>query len=229
MFALPTAVFPWLFKTIFQIPGLDIAKKAVDRVDAHAETSIKKYLAFVEADYNGALQRPTLFTKLLAAKEEGSLTETELTREAMAYSIAGTDTTAITFSYLIWLVAQRPDLQARIQEELRDAVLDNQTLKANTFLEHLIDEILRLYGAAPGPLHRTVPAGGAKMGDFFIPGNLTVSTQGWTLHRDPQVFEDPESFNPDRWKEPTQAMKDSFMPWGGGARCKLLTVKSLAS
>ena len=117
-------------------------------------------------------------------------------------------------------MAQRPELQEEIFNELHSAPIDNQVLKGIPFLENLIDETLRLYGAAPGMLPREVPRGGANFGQYYIPGGVTVLTQAWTLHRDADVYLDPESFHPYRWEESTQAMRDSFMPFGAGARSK---------
>lgn len=47
-----------------------------------------------------------------------------------------------------------------------------------------------------------------------------MSTQCWSLHRHPGAFPDPEAFLPERWEKPTKAMKDIYMPFGGGSRSK---------
>lgn len=58
------------------------------------------------------------------------------------------------------------------------------------------------------------------LGGHFVPEGSTVSTQAYTLHRDPAVFLDPQIFWPQRWESPNQEMKDAFMPYGGGTRGK---------
>lgn len=58
------------------------------------------------------------------------------------------------------------------------------------------------------------------LGGRFIPEGSTVSTQAYTLHREPSVFTDPYTFRPERWESPSQEMKDAFMPFGGGTRGK---------
>ncbi len=85
-------------------------------------------------------------------------------------------------------------------------------------MNKVIDETLRLYSAAPGSLPRIVPAGGAILGGYHIPGGTTVSTQAYTFHRNPKIFPNPESFDPDRWTDPSREMRDAFMPWGAGSR-----------
>lgn len=71
-----------------------------------------------------------------------------------------------------------------------------------------------------GGLPRTVPKDGRVLGGHFIPGGFTASTQAYTLHRDPSIFREPLQWNPDRWLQPSQEMKDAYMPYGGGTRGK---------
>ena len=59
-------------------------------------------------------------------------------------------------------------------------------------LHAVIEETLRLYGAAPTPLPRVVPTGGIQLGGYHLPAGTDVATQSWTLHRDPENFSNPE-------------------------------------
>lgn len=58
-------------------------------------------------------------------------------------------------------------------------------------LNAIIEETMRLYGAAPGMLPRVVPAGGVDMGGYFISQGSTVTTHAYSMHRDPEMFPDP--------------------------------------
>jgi cytochrome P450 len=95
-----------------------------------------------------------------------------------------------------------------------------EDLRHVPYLDHVIDETLRRFSTAPAGLPREVPEGGAELCGFHIPAGYTVTTQNYTLHRNPIAFPDPEKFDPSRWESLTQAMKDSFMPFGGGSRSK---------
>ena len=63
-----------------------------------------------------------------------------------------------------------------------------------------------MYGAVSSVLERVVPAAKdasadaslAVMGHLLPPGTI-VGTQAWSMHRDPDVFAFPDSFDPDRW------------------------------
>lgn len=117
----------------------------------------------------------------------------QVRNEATNFIVAGSDTTAVTLTYLVWAVLKRPQLRAALEEEV-DALspeLLPEELQQAPLMNSIIDEALRLYGAAPGPLPRTVPEGGATLGDHFIPAGTTVTTHAYTLHRDPDIFLDP--------------------------------------
>lgn len=137
-----------------------------------------------------------LFGTMLAeceSSEKSDLTEDKVQDEAGNLIIAGSDTTSITLTYLVWAVLKRPDLQARLEEELAGVGdgFDDAALEKLPLLNAVIDETLRLYGAAPGNLPRSAPASGATLGGFFIPGGTVVETQAYTLHRRPDIYPDP--------------------------------------
>lgn len=98
--------------------------------------------------------------------------------------------------------------------------LDYDQVKALPYLSQVIEETLRLYAAIPFGLPRYVPEGGATLAGRYIPGGMTVSAQAYSMHRNPSVFPEPLKFDPSRWEKPTQEMKDSFVPFGGGSRSK---------
>ena len=114
--------------------------------------------------------------------------------EATALIVAGTDTTAVTLTYLVWAVLSSAAVHKALNEEL-EGLTEGYTdadLEALSYLTAVIDETLRLYGAAPGGLPRTVPEGGRILNGYFFPEGSTVTTQAYTLHRDPSLFPNPD-------------------------------------
>ncbi|KAJ4180512.1 hypothetical protein NW767_014376 [Fusarium falciforme] len=160
-----------------------------------------------------------LFSKLFAAGEDG-LSDDEIRCEAQAYIVAGSDTTATSLTYLVWAVCRDMKVKQALLSELMSLPEDfgDSDLRQLPYLNAVIDETLRIHNAAPSGLPRVVPAGGSTLAGYFIPGDTIVSTQSWTLHRDPLVFPRPELFDPSRWLEATKAMRDRAMPFGGGSR-----------
>ena len=135
-----------------------------------------------------------IFANIVNEAEKGEyLDELDVILEATGLIVAGSDTTAVSLTYLTWAVLSQPALQTALQEEVAALPEDfgDQALEELPILNAVIAETLRLYGAAPGGLPRAVPPEGAYVGGYFCPGGTTVSTQAYTLHRDPRIFEDP--------------------------------------
>jgi cytochrome P450 len=139
-----------------------------------------------------------VFSTILAEAEndDSALSPTDVNREAGNFIVAGSDTTAITLTYLIWAVLKQPAMQKALEDEvcvLKPEFLDTD-LEALPLLNAVIEETLRLYGAAPASLLRTTPPEGATLGGYFVPGGTTVSTQAYTIHRDSSLFPDPDRY-----------------------------------
>ncbi|OJD30513.1 cytochrome p450 [Diplodia corticola] len=176
-----------------------------------------------------------IFTSILAEAEadRASIPDIVLTREARSFILAGSDTTAVTLTFLVWCVLARPRLHGELVEELarakeEAAALDDdvvafsdERLEQLPLLNAVIRETLRLYGAAPGSLPRNPPPGGATVGGVFMPDWVVLSTQSWSLHRDPTIWERPEEFDATRWLKEgglSDEARAAYNPFGGGAR-----------
>ncbi|KAM3425241.1 hypothetical protein BST61_g7193 [Cercospora zeina] len=167
-----------------------------------------------------------LFSKAIADAEKGEkfLTDEEIVIEAGNFIFAGTDTTATTLTYLIWSVLR----DERVQEALEDEVTalsepySDEQLEQLPVLGAVVKETLRLYGAAPAALPRVTPPEGAVLGGYEIPAGTTVATQAWTMHRDANVFTNPEVFDYTRWLDGELASREDvkrvWSPYGAGSR-----------
>lgn len=186
----------------------------------YATESLQRYQRLVEENPEKPL--PTLFTKLFRGEEEEVMTFKEILNSAMTYIVAGTDTTAVAMTYIVWNVCKNPEVRNRLLRELRKLPegYHDHDLQKIPYLSQVVDETLRLNPPAPSALPRIVPPEGATFGGHYLPGGSTVCTQAWSLHMNPEIFPDPERFNPSRWDTPTREMKDSLMPFGGGSRSK---------
>ena len=158
-----------------------------------------------------------------AEKGDGTLTDEDIQTEAGNLIVAGSDTTGITLTYLTWCVLKQPSLQKALEEEVNntDAQLTDSALETLPILNAVIEETLRLYGAAPATLPRLTPPGGATLAGHFIPGGTIVGTQSYSLHRDPTLFPNPDVFDHTRWLPPNELSplaKAVFSPFGAGAR-----------
>lgn len=157
----------------------------------YAAQSIERYKNLISA--NPKDPKPTLFTKLFNAGENG-LTDFEIRLEAGGYITAGSDTAAITLTYLVWAVCKLREVQEKLVAEVASLPEDftDKDLKSLPYLDRVINEALRMYAAVPGALPRAVPQEGALLAGYHLPCGTIVSTQAYSMHRNPDIFPDPE-------------------------------------
>ena len=150
----------------------------------------RKYLDSIKASETSS----NIFSNIAAEVEAGEkLSVDDVHIEASGLIIAGTDTTATTLTYLVWAVLSQPRLQQELEAEVATLNEDfgDTDLEKLPLLNGVIEETLRLYGAAPAGLPRSVPPGGVTIDDQVIPAGTTVTTQAYTFHRDPNLFPQP--------------------------------------
>lgn len=153
--------------------------------------------------------------------KEEALSPAELRGTASAYIVAGSDSTTVTLTHLVWFVCRNPKVKATLLAELRTFPADFTIadLRGLSYLNAVIDEAMRLYSGIQSALPRWVPESGDNMAGYWL---LGACAQAYSMHRNPDVFHNSDVFDPWRWDMPTREMKDSFMPFGSEAQSKFL-------
>lgn len=149
----------------------------------------------------------------------------EVVAEISIMMNAGSDTTAIAMNNVVFWLLKHPACLARLREEI-DAVLDADEViapydkvKHLPYLRACLDESLRITPPTTFGLPRRTPPEGANILGDFIPGDTTVSISAYVAHRDPKIFPDPESYNPDRWLgDKGKDLQPYFISFSAGAR-----------
>lgn len=150
--------------------------------------------------------------------------------ELLDHTLAGFDTSSITLTFLAWELSllHNAQWQERLHEELKGLQpgWDAKEIDALPVLHAALMETLRLHAAIPGNQPRITPAG-ASLGPpehtiKGVPANVRVQAQAWSLHRNAEVFPDPETWNPGRWLDSSAAelkeMQRWFWAFGSGGR-----------
>ena len=162
----------------------------------------------------------------------------EIASEMLDHIYAGHETIAITLTYLMYELSRTPNLQTDLRAEL--ATLDPQltyppaqalpscrALDALPLLDALINETLRRWPAVPGPQARITPKNSRDIcGYSGIPAWVRISASAYSLHRNEEVFPEPEAFMPKRWlvgKGEREEMLRWLFTFGTGARMCLGT------
>lgn len=200
------------------IPFFTRPLQATQNMIRYAEESVARYRNLLDSDPTSV--KWTLFTKVFQSNDKEALTPVELRANASSYIVAGSDSTAVTLTYLVWSVCRDPTVKATLLEELRTLPADYTAshLRDLSYLNYVIDETLRLYSGIQSSLPRYVPDGGDDIVGYWLPGGTSICAQAYSMHRIASVFPNPDTFDPSRWASPTKEMKDSFMPFGNGAR-----------
>jgi cytochrome P450 len=153
------------------------------------------------------------------------LTEDEAIEEAMGLAFAGSGTTATTILYVLYHLS-RPEnrgMQLRLREELLSTGTKYSKISDLKYLSAVIKEAMRLnpslIGTLPRVLTTSIDTDHGETKFLFPPGTL-ISMQNYVHHRDPSVYPDPHTFNPDRWIGISQssAAEKSFTPYSLGPR-----------
>ncbi|PYH91308.1 benzoate 4-monooxygenase cytochrome P450 [Aspergillus ellipticus CBS 707.79] len=134
--------------------------------------------------------------------EERSLAR--LRDESFIVLVGGTETAGATLTFAAYHIIRNRSIYVKLQNELRGAMptptsfLDSSRLEQLPYLTGVINEALRL-GAPALRSARVAPFEALKYKDYVIPPNTPVSTISHFVHRNKEIFPDPETFNPDRW------------------------------
>ena len=188
------------------------------------DAAIYRMIAAREANLAGAPN--DLLTRLIAAKDpEGGagLTPAEVRNEIITIFMAGHETTAVTLTWVWYLLSQHPAQEARLHAEL-DAVLDGRAptaedLPSLPYTRMVIEEAMRLYPPAPGISLRVARKADEICGVRIKAGERIVIAP-WVLHRHRRLWDDPMAFDPERFSPERSAGRPRFayLPFGGGPR-----------
>lgn len=206
----------------------DKAEKSLTSNDIHIEPTVYKHLKFSMLKQVEPSKNPQQVKIDIACETYDQLT-------------AGHETSAVGLTYLFWELSRHPDIQEDLCKELRTLSVPircrptgeaakqlpgAKEIDALPLLQAIIMETLRLHAPIPGTQPRITPAPYSTLvGKYIIPPNVRVSAQAYSLHRNHEVFPEPESWQPRRWlKEQTSTELDEMRRWfwafgSGGRMC----------
>ena len=159
-----------------------------------------------------------LLSILLDAREAGEIADRQIRDELMTMLLAGHDTTALALTYAWYLLADHPEAERRVHEEV-DRVVDGRPTFADvrelTYVRRVLDESLRLYPPVYAMFRQAERD--VELGGYELPARSLVMLPQWAIHRDPRYFDDPEAFRPERWADPDHPTY-AYFPFGAGPR-----------
>jgi cytochrome P450 len=164
-----------------------------------------------------------LLSMLMQARDEETgeaMTEDQLRSEALTFLVAGHETTATALTWTWFLLASHASIRQRVRAEVESVLRDR--LPTAEDVPHLIttrmviEESMRLYPPIWALAREAVEED--EIGGYRIPARSTVVVSPFVTHRDPNYWERPEVFDPDRFtpEQVAQRPKCAYFPFLGG-------------
>ncbi|KAI9302317.1 cytochrome P450, partial [Cunninghamella echinulata] len=169
------------------------------------------------ADANGPNRDMLDF--MLNARDEANegLTDINIRDQIITFLIAGHDTTANTLAWALYEINRHPDVQARLLQEIANAGITHDKLPTVEqisnlkYMHQVIKETLRLYSPVRD-LDKYCKKTCIVPGGYKIPAGTGVSVNVYAMHYNPDIYPDPERFDPDRFS-PEEEQKRSRFAW----------------
>jgi cytochrome P450 len=200
---------PWIIWRRMPRPGY---RKHLKAMDEYLYGIIRERRAAMEAVsslMDSHEQAPKLHKDLLQHLIDAGLSDDLIRDQMLTMLIAGHDTSTALLAWTFGLLGQHPEIHARLVEEVG-------TLEKSPLLDQVIKESLRLYP----PIHignRRV-AREMEFTEGSIPAGERMFYSIYLTHRDPQIWEKPDEFCPERHAHGRKTPPFSYVPFGGGPR-----------
>lgn len=198
-----------------------------DHEFASAVSNLEEVLDEIIADREGTVGDEDdgpmdLLAVLIRARERGEQSRDQLRDELMTMLLAGHDTTALTLTYTWFLLSEHPAVERRVHREIDEVLSGDRPSMEHVpefeYVEWVIEEAMRLYPPVY-TLFRT-PTRPVELAGYPVPEGASVMLPQWAVHRSDRFWDDPETFDPDRWRPERQGDRHRFtyFPFGGGPR-----------
>ncbi|XP_038063822.1 cytochrome P450 3A13-like [Patiria miniata] len=148
----------------------------------------------------------------------------EVVSQCVMFLMAGYETTSACLIFTSYLLASHPDVQEKLAAEVKTVMLGSQSnsvtldlINKMTYLDKVVNESLRLYP----PIARVtrVCTKDTTLQGLNIKKGTRIIAPSWTIHRSPEFWPDPLTFNPDRFSAENDSLNmDAFLSFGDGPR-----------
>ncbi|MEM9057532.1 MAG: cytochrome P450, partial [Pseudomonadota bacterium] len=212
-----------LWQLIFGKPWADVKQPA--RVLDACERIRRQIGRFVDPRLAPDAPRiDDIVSALIDARDADSgegFTREELIDQIGVLFLAGHETTASVMTWIFFILAVRPDVGARMREEIAavagDGPVTFNQVKRLSYVRNVFREALRLY--PPITFIPRVAAEATQIGDYRVKRGAMIMISPWTAHRNAALWDNADRFDPDRFaKARENEARGAFMSFGLGPR-----------
>ena len=205
---------------LLELEGAKEAAKILEDQNLEMCAKADAFLASTEKNAESASTYPVVYALMRDAipKKEGSKSAQETLLLVASETLDNIEAARVgmgtALTYIFHEITTRPAIQSALRAELlmldppfahpagptcAIAAATLRALDALPLLDAVITETLRLRNPVLIPARRVVPAGGAVVDGFFLPGGTEVSASTHTMHMNRDAFPDPGRWDPERW------------------------------
>ncbi|EXK46257.1 hypothetical protein FOMG_04463 [Fusarium oxysporum f. sp. melonis 26406] len=226
-------VFPEWHKTLFRRQMRSKTVSGLTHIRGFANAQLEEKREKVKADDvphpNVAEDFITKFLRV-QAQDPAKITNADISSVCTMNIGAGSDTTSISLTSIIFNLIKHPRVLERLRAEIKEhesqgTISDPiKFVEANQlpYLQAVIKEGLRMHPATGLSLGRVVPSDGATLAGQYFPPGTVVGINAWVAHANTKVFgHDAHVFRPERWLDYPELVKEReayFMTFGQGSR-----------
>ena len=178
----------------------------------------------------GLTGRKDLLHLMMVANEEttvegvSKLSDEEIIDQSVIFLLAGYETSSNTLSLTLYYLAVNPDVQDKLRKEIIEAMESNakkplyDVAQSIEYLDCVIMEAQRQ--CPPFAQVNRECSEDYDLNGIHIPAGMEIVIPIYVLHHDPDAWQDPEKFDPERFRGPAKDARHAFqfLPFGAGPR-----------
>ncbi|XP_064639769.1 sterol 26-hydroxylase, mitochondrial-like [Lineus longissimus] len=203
------------------LPSWTKHEQAWDNIYAIGKQMVEKRTKEISAETKNGVEVEGVLTSLL--RNKFSEDPMELNTLVTDLFLGAVDTSPNTMQFALLLLANHPEKQQQLREEVDSVVpagqpITEEHLQSLPYLKAVFKETLRMYPTVP--VYGKVTEEELEIGGYRIPAKTMINVVCCAMGRDPNLFEEPEAFKPERWlKENREEIHPfSSLPFGHGRR-----------
>lgn len=154
--------------------------------------------------------------------DTGLLSDRQIGNEVSNLFAAGYELISYTLTFTLYLLSQHPEIEAYVVAEL-DRVLGDRPptladLDNRPYLEQVLQESMRILPSAALFGRQSIDT--IELGGYTVPKNSLMLIATWTLHHRPDIYSQPDQFDPERFSSDRQSTipKFAYLPFSEGPR-----------
>ncbi|KXJ25206.1 cytochrome P450 3A24 [Exaiptasia diaphana] len=209
---LPTSQFGshFFFKDILEF--VDLAQSVLDERRKLGKDTYKDFLDLMINATNP--EEP----------DNHKLSDDDIIAQCVIFLLAGYETSSTTLALTCYYLAAKPEIQEKVQQEIDRVWPDEEEVPTYDaindlhYLDMVISETLRL--CPPGLMLMRECTKPCIVKGIKIPKDCPILVPAYSIHRDPKIYPEPETFDPERFSAEGKLSRDpySYLPFGHGPR-----------